>query len=516
MDKILEIKDLTVSFDGFKALNHLNFSMNPGELRVVIGPNGAGKTTFLDVITGKVKPTLGEVYFKGKNLRQYSEHQIAQFGIGRKFQTPRVYLNLTPRENLELSCNRKKDVWSTLLRKTPPQERQTVSQLLHTIGLVPKADVAAGLLSHGEKQWLEIGMLVAQAPDLLLVDEPVAGLTDEETYRTGELLKTLAQSHSIVVIEHDMEFVRQIAQQVTVLHEGSVLCEGSMDQVQADPRVIEVYLGQSPSISESQMAVLHIAAAMAWADQNFAPVQQEVILSRLSRRFAKTLEQQKELREELANYLSRSLPLEQLVTQIKTPQERRQVLALSYEIISANLINEAEDQVYQKLIGLLELTPEEVKEIEAEVQETLTSYVLNLNSEQVILLQTAASMAWADGRVEPEEVEAILDYLCAMFTTTPEQHQQLRQELPNLLLRHIPLDRLVPQLITVEGREMALRLGYGVMKSDQKVTVYEMRAYRELLNLLDLPPDRVTQLEQETEISLQTWQAQYTPTDRPT
>ncbi|QIZ71313.1 urea ABC transporter ATP-binding protein UrtD [Oxynema aestuarii] len=242
-EKILEIDNLTVSFDGFNALNNLNFSMERGELRVIIGPNGAGKTTFLDVITGKVKPTVGQVLFKGKNLRRFREHQIARFGIGRKFQTPRVYLNLTPRENLELSCNRQKNVFSTLLKPQPSPERKTVSTLLETIGLVVKADTPAGLLSHGEKQWLEIGMLLAQSPDLLLVDEPVAGLTDEETLLTGELLVSLAESHSIIVIEHDMEFVRQIARKVTVLHEGSVLCEGSIEEVQNDPRVVEVYLG---------------------------------------------------------------------------------------------------------------------------------------------------------------------------------------------------------------------------------------------------------------------------------
>lgn len=242
--KILEIEDLTVSFDGFKAINNLNFTMNAGELRVVIGPNGAGKTTFLDVITGKVQPTQGQVRFKGKNLRKLSEDEISRLGIGRKFQTPRVFLNLTPRENLELSCNRNKNVFPTLFTRPPVPETRTVGGLLETIGLVAKADIPAGLLSHGEKQWLEIGMLVAQSPDLLLVDEPVAGLTDEETFLTGDLLISLAESHSIVVIEHDMEFVRQIARQVTVLHQGSVLCEGTMDEVQNDPRVIEVYLGK--------------------------------------------------------------------------------------------------------------------------------------------------------------------------------------------------------------------------------------------------------------------------------
>jgi urea transport system ATP-binding protein len=241
--KILEIENLTVSFDGFKAINNLNFSMDEGELRVVIGPNGAGKTTFMDIITGKTKPTEGKVTFKGRNLRPYKEHQIARMGIGRKFQTPRVYQKLTPRQNLELSCAQHKNVFASLLGRAAPGERRTVGGLLETIGLVPKADILAELLSHGEKQRLEIGMLVAQSPDLLLVDEPVAGLTDEETENVGSLLLALAESHSIMVIEHDMEFVRQIARQVTVLHQGSVLCEGTMDQVQNDPRVIEVYLG---------------------------------------------------------------------------------------------------------------------------------------------------------------------------------------------------------------------------------------------------------------------------------
>ncbi|WP_193199296.1 urea ABC transporter ATP-binding protein UrtD [Nostoc sp. MG11] len=242
--KILETENVTVSFDGFKALNQLNFSMDLGELRVVIGPNGAGKTTFLDVITGKVQPTVGRVLFKGKNLRSLPEHQIARLGIGRKFQTPRIYLNLTPRENLEITSNRNKNAFSTLFGRPDAAEKNSIKGLLETIGLTLKADIPATLLSHGEKQRLEIGMLVAQSPDLLLVDEPVAGLTDEETYNIGELLLALAQSHSILVIEHDMEFVRQIARKVTVLHEGSVLCEGSFEEVQNDSRVIEVYLGQ--------------------------------------------------------------------------------------------------------------------------------------------------------------------------------------------------------------------------------------------------------------------------------
>jgi urea transport system ATP-binding protein len=242
--KLLEIENLTVKFGGFTAINKLNFSLEEGELRVVIGPNGAGKTTFMDCITGKTKPTEGTVTFKGKNLRPYAEYDIAQMGIGRKFQTPRVFLKLTPRENLELSCARQKNLAGSLFGRTSTAERRTIVGLLETIGLDYKADMPAELLSHGEKQRLEIGMLVAQSPDLLLVDEPVAGLTDEETEKVGALLLALAQSHSIMVIEHDMEFVRQIARKVTVLHQGSILCEGNMDEVQTDPRVIEVYLGK--------------------------------------------------------------------------------------------------------------------------------------------------------------------------------------------------------------------------------------------------------------------------------
>ncbi|QQE64722.1 urea ABC transporter ATP-binding protein UrtD [Leptolyngbya sp. BL0902] len=363
--KVLDIQDVTVSFDGFKALNNLNFSMNEGELRVIIGPNGAGKTTFLDVITGKTKPTEGAAYFKGQDLRKFKEHEIARLGIGRKFQTPRVYLNLSPRENLELSCNRNKNVFSTLFKKTPPAEKRTVGGLLETIGLTAKADIPAALLSHGEKQWLEIGMLVAQSPDLLLVDEPVAGLTDEETEQTGNLLMSLAESHSIVVIEHDMEFVRQIARQVTVLHQGTVLCEGTMDEIQNDPKVIEVYLGKETSLSPEQMLLLRIAATMAWADDNFADVQQEVILDRLSRKFAHSPDEQASLRDDLRDLLAKEIPLEDLVPQLATEAQKEDALMLSYEVISSNTINQTEAVVYQKLLNLLNLPPETVQRLEA-------------------------------------------------------------------------------------------------------------------------------------------------------
>ena len=369
MEKILEIEQLSVSFDGFKALNNLNFSMNTGELRVIIGPNGAGKTTFLDVITGKVQPTEGRVLFKGKNLQKIPEFKIARLGIGRKFQTPRVYLNLTVRENLDLVCNRNKNVFSTLFSPPKSAETRTVSGLIETIGLEAKADLSASLLSHGEKQRLEIGMLVAQSPDLLLVDEPAAGLTDEETENVGALLLALAESHSIIAIEHDMEFVRQIANdQVTVLHQGSVLCEGTMDQVQNNPRVIEVYLGEAPSLTPEQMNIIRIAASMAWADNNFAPEQLEVILSNLSREFATSEEHQFSLQKELQNYLARNIPLEDLIPKLQNFGEKERVLKLSYEIIRSNDINSDEVIVYQQLLQLLDLPTEIVEQVESEIE----------------------------------------------------------------------------------------------------------------------------------------------------
>ncbi|NEQ18090.1 MAG: urea ABC transporter ATP-binding protein UrtD, partial [Moorea sp. SIO3E2] len=353
-----------------------NFSMDAGELRVMIGPNGAGKTTFLDVVTGKVQPTEGRVLFKGEDLRGLSEHQISRFGIGRKFQTPRVYLNLTVRENLDLACNRDKNVFSTLFGRTLPGEKRTVAGLLHTIGLVEKANLLAELLSHGEKQRLEIGMLVAQSPDLLLVDEPVAGLTDEETENVGDLLLALAKSHSIIVIEHDMEFVRQIASQVTVLHQGSVLCEGTMDQVQNDPRVIEVYLGQKPSITAEQMKMLRIVSAMAWSDGNLAPEEIDVMISRFSEVFATDAEQKQQLQQELQNYLALNVSIEELTTEIETIEERKLIVKLAYEVIKSSSrtpsepkINDAEAAAYQNLVKLLDLPAEVVKSLEAEVGE---------------------------------------------------------------------------------------------------------------------------------------------------
>ncbi len=360
-NKILVIEDLTVNFDGFKALNNLNFSMNTGELRVIIGPNGAGKTTFLDVITGKVQPTEGRVLFKGKNLRNIPEYKIARFGIGRKFQTPRIYLNLTVRENLDLVCNRNKNVLETLFKKTSENEARNVAGLLATIGLETKGNLQASFLSHGEKQRLEIGMLVAQSPDLLLVDEPVAGLTDEETENVGNLLLALAESHSIIVIEHDMEFVRQIARQVTVLHQGSVLCEGNMDQIQNDPKVIEVYLGQETSVTPQQLKMLKIAAAIAWSDGYLAPEEEQIILDNFSKRFANNEEQKEQLKEDLKGYLSLTYSWEELVTELENDSEKEFMLQLAYQIIK---VNQEENKAYPKLVKLLNLPEEIVKNIE--------------------------------------------------------------------------------------------------------------------------------------------------------
>jgi urea transport system ATP-binding protein len=219
--------------------------MDQGELRTIIGPNGAGKTTFLDLITGRTKPDTGKIEFeKDTDLTRLNEHQINRLGIGRKFQTPSVYINHTVYENILLSLKGGRDVFSALFARTTPAQKEKIDQILTTINLMDRAHSQAGLLAHGQKQWLEIGMLLAQEPKLLLVDEPAAGMTDEETARTGELLISLAGKHSIVVIEHDMVFVRQIARKVTVLHQGSVLCEGTVDEVQNNEKVREVYLGR--------------------------------------------------------------------------------------------------------------------------------------------------------------------------------------------------------------------------------------------------------------------------------
>ena len=359
-NKILEIQDLTVSFDGFRALNHLTFSMNPGELRVIIGPNGAGKTTFLDVITGKVQPTEGRVLFQGKDIRKIPEYRIARLGVGRKFQTPRVYLNLTVAENLDLAVNRNKSVWGTLMGQATGAERRSVGGLLETIGLTAKAHLAAALLSHGEKQRLEIGMLVAQSPTLLLVDEPVAGLTDEETENVGDLLLALAESHSIIVIEHDMEFVRQIARKVTVLHQGSVLCEGNMDQIQNDPKVIEVYLGEAPSLSPQQFKILRTVAAVAAADGKISETEMAIILDNLSQVFKGTGSDPQHLRQELQDYLLQGVEVDfaNLSEEIPKQEDRELVLRLSREIVAVHRQEPEpfwEWQAYQELLRGLNL-----------------------------------------------------------------------------------------------------------------------------------------------------------------
>ena len=242
---ILYLEDITVSFDGFKALNNLSLMIETGELRCIIGPNGAGKTTMMDVITGKTNPDTGTAFF-GQNidLTRLSEAEIAHAGIGRKFQKPTVFEHHSAFENLELAMKTDKRVRHSLTVALDSAQRDKIAATLELIQLTTAADRPAGLLSHGQKQWLEIGMLLMQEPQLLLLDEPVAGMTDEETERTAELCNKLAGQHSLVVVEHDMDFVTRIARKVTVLHEGSVLAEGTMDTVQNDPRVIEVYLGR--------------------------------------------------------------------------------------------------------------------------------------------------------------------------------------------------------------------------------------------------------------------------------
>jgi len=251
---ILTLEGVSKSFDGFKAINDLNFYMDEGELRVVIGPNGAGKSTMLDLITGRTKPDCGKIEFsKDTDLTALNESQINRLGIGRKFQTPSVYVDHTVFENIWLSLEGSRSLWSTLVSRLTSPQRDRIHAVLKTIGLGSKSDSKAGSLSHGQKQWLEIGMLLAQNPRLLLVDEPAAGMTDEETYETGQLLMSLAGRHSVIVIEHDMVFVRQIARTVTVLHQGSILCEGTVDQVQNDERVIEVYLGR-----KKKAATVHV------------------------------------------------------------------------------------------------------------------------------------------------------------------------------------------------------------------------------------------------------------------
>jgi urea transport system ATP-binding protein len=244
---ILYIEGLSVSFDGFRALNDLNLYINDGELRCLIGANGAGKTTLMDVITGKTPCDAGSVFFgQTIDLLQYREPEIAAFGIGRKFQKPTVFESQSVFANLELSLKASKSVWHTLFARLSSEQSDRIDSVLATIGLGAQRSMLAGALSHGQKQWLEIGMLLVSDPRLLLIDEPVAGMTAQETEKTAELLTSLAGERTVIVVEHDMEFVRSIARTVTVLHQGSVLAEGTMDEIQNHKDVIEVYLGEAP------------------------------------------------------------------------------------------------------------------------------------------------------------------------------------------------------------------------------------------------------------------------------
>ena len=242
---ILYLDGVSVSFDGFRAINNLSLVLDKGEMRAIIGPNGAGKTTMMDIVTGKTRPDEGEVFFNGEiDLTRHDEAEIAMMGIGRKFQKPTVFESHSVWDNLELALKGKRSVLASLFHAPNEKETRRIEEILETVRLGHLRDRLAQNLSHGQKQWLEIGMLLAQDPKLLLVDEPAAGMTDEETAETAKLLKRIAETHSVIVVEHDMSFVRDLGVKVTVLHEGSVLAEGSLDHVSADPRVIEVYLGR--------------------------------------------------------------------------------------------------------------------------------------------------------------------------------------------------------------------------------------------------------------------------------
>ncbi|MBX3062743.1 MAG: urea ABC transporter ATP-binding protein UrtD [Anaerolineae bacterium] len=259
--KILEVKEITVGFDGFTVLNRLDFSMNRGELRFLIGPNGAGKTTLMDIITGKTRPSSGQIIFDERvDVRRFPEHRLVQQGIGRKFQTPSIFPSLSVFENLEVAIGFKAAT-AKLVQALPNTQEARIWEALEKVGLKERAEARAGLLSHGEKQWLEIGMLIVQQPKLLLLDEPVAGMTRRERDRTGELLQTLSGEHSVLVVEHDMQFVRQFASTVTVLHLGKTLCEGPVEMVQNDPRVIEVYLGPGRAKHGTKTALMPASIA---------------------------------------------------------------------------------------------------------------------------------------------------------------------------------------------------------------------------------------------------------------
>ncbi|MCP4638419.1 MAG: urea ABC transporter ATP-binding protein UrtD [Methyloversatilis sp.] len=242
-DFVLAIEDLTVSFDGFKAIDALTLYVDRGELRVIIGPNGAGKTTLLDLICGKTKASAGRIKFKNQEMTRLAEHKIVRAGVGRKFQTPSIYENLSVFKNLEVSFPRGRSVLGALGFRCTDEVKERVQSVATEIGLADALDTEAGLLSHGQKQWLEIGMLLMQEPELLMLDEPIAGMSVRERELTADLLQRICKGRSVIVIEHDMDFVKRIAHKVTVMHQGKILAEGSMEKVQADPKVIDVYLG---------------------------------------------------------------------------------------------------------------------------------------------------------------------------------------------------------------------------------------------------------------------------------
>ena len=242
-DFVLAVEDLTVSFDGFKAIDALNLYVDKNELRVIIGPNGAGKTTLLDLICGKTRASAGSIKFKNGEMTKLPEHEIVRKGIGRKFQTPSIYENLSVFQNLEVSFPRGRGVFGALAFRRDAEVTGRVQAVAAEIGLAELLETEAGLLSHGQKQWLEIGMLLMQEPELLMLDEPIAGMSVRERELTADLLQRICKGRSVVVIEHDMDFVKRIAHKVTVMHQGRILAEGSMEQVQNDPKVVDVYLG---------------------------------------------------------------------------------------------------------------------------------------------------------------------------------------------------------------------------------------------------------------------------------
>lgn len=242
-DFVLAVEDLTVSFDGFKAIDKLTLYLEKNELRVIIGPNGAGKTTLLDLICGKTRSSDGSIKFKNQEMTKLPEHRIVRAGIGRKFQTPSIYENLSVFKNLEVSYPRGRGVFGALAFKCDTQVKERIESVAEEIGLTDQLEMEAGLLSHGQKQWLEIGMLLMQEPELLMLDEPIAGMSVRERELTAELLDRICKNRSMIVIEHDMDFVKKIAHKVTVMHQGKILAEGPMEKVQNDPRVIDVYLG---------------------------------------------------------------------------------------------------------------------------------------------------------------------------------------------------------------------------------------------------------------------------------